>query len=139
MKGSVKISSVFCVILTGTLLLLFQTQNNKGEDSSSDPLYIATTSNHIQTLATLETPENMAEWEQASTVSEQEMKDFKHKNIDNKENLMFIKTHKCGTSTLVNTFYLYGVRHRSNFVFQTIHGTTDAVHQLELDPGYTAR
>ena len=33
-----------------------------------------------------------------------------------KQNLMFIKTHKCGTSTLVNTFYLYGVRRRLNFV-----------------------
>ena len=35
-----------------------------------------------------------------------------------KKNLMFIKTHKCGTSTLVNVFYLYGVRHRSNFALQ---------------------
>ena len=34
------------------------------------------------------------------------------------KNLMFVKTHKCGTSTLVNAFYLYGVRRRLNFVIQ---------------------
>ena len=33
-----------------------------------------------------------------------------------KKNLMFIKTHKCGTSTLVDTFYLFGVRRKLNFV-----------------------
>ena len=44
-----------------------------------------------------------------------------------KTNLMFIKTHKCGTSTLVNPFYLKGVRHRLNFV---IHNTIS--HNLKL-------
>ncbi|XP_063683618.1 galactosylceramide sulfotransferase-like isoform X2 [Bolinopsis microptera] len=33
-----------------------------------------------------------------------------------KKNLMFIKTHKCGTSTIVDVFYLRGVRRRLNFV-----------------------
>lgn len=33
-----------------------------------------------------------------------------------RKNLMFIKTHKCGTSTLVDMFYLFGVRRRWNFV-----------------------
>ena len=32
------------------------------------------------------------------------------------ENIFFLKTHKCGTSTLVNALYLYGVRRRLNFV-----------------------
>ena len=34
-----------------------------------------------------------------------------------KENsFLFLKTHKCGTSTLVNMFYLFGIRRRLNFV-----------------------
>ena len=35
-----------------------------------------------------------------------------------KKNLMFIRTHKCGTSTLVNIFYLFGVRRRLSFVMK---------------------
>ncbi|XP_063688821.1 galactosylceramide sulfotransferase-like [Bolinopsis microptera] len=35
--------------------------------------------------------------------------------ISIKKNLMFIRTHKCGTSTLVDVFYLRGVRKRLNF------------------------
>ena len=36
-----------------------------------------------------------------------------------KENsFLFLKTHKCGTSTLVNMFYLFGIRRRLNFVTQ---------------------
>ena len=34
----------------------------------------------------------------------------------NKTNILFVKTHKCGTSTLVNMFYLYGIRRKLNFV-----------------------
>ena len=34
------------------------------------------------------------------------------------KNFLFIKTHKCGTSTLVNMFYLFGIRRRLNFVTQ---------------------
>ena len=34
-----------------------------------------------------------------------------------KENsFLFLKTHKCGTSTLVNMLYLFGIRRRLNFV-----------------------
>ena len=36
-----------------------------------------------------------------------------------KKNLMFIRTHKCGTSTLVNVFYLFGIRRRLNFVMNS--------------------
>ena len=43
-----------------------------------------------------------------------------------KKNLMFIKTHKCGTSTLVDVFYLFGVRRKLNFVM------FPSSHQLEL-------
>ena len=35
-----------------------------------------------------------------------------------KYNLMFLKTHKTGTSTLVNVFYLYGIRRKLNFVLK---------------------
>ena len=34
------------------------------------------------------------------------------------KNFLFIKTHKCGTSTLVNMFYLFGIRRKLNFVTQ---------------------
>ena len=43
-----------------------------------------------------------------------------------KKNLMFLKTHKCGTSSLVNIFYLRGVRKKLNFVVQPDQ------HQLHL-------
>ena len=43
---------------------------------------------------------------------------IKRSSACRKRNLMFAKTHKCGTSTLVNTFYLVGVRRRLNFVVQ---------------------
>ena len=43
-----------------------------------------------------------------------------------KKNLMFLKTHKCGTSSLVNIFYLRGVRKKLNFVVQPDQ------HQLQL-------
>ena len=32
------------------------------------------------------------------------------------KNFLFLKTHKCGTSTLVNMLYLFGIRRRLNFV-----------------------
>ena len=44
--------------------------------------------------------------------------------FQNKSNLLFVKTHKCGTTTLVNMFYLYGIRRKLNFVM------TPYVHQL---------
>ena len=47
----------------------------------------------------------------------QEIK-MEHSSGCGKRNLMFAKTHKCGTSTLVNTFYLVGVRRRLNFIIQ---------------------
>ena len=43
-----------------------------------------------------------------------EKNDSKQRSL--KKNLMFVKTHKCGTSTLVDVFYLLGVRRRLNFV-----------------------
>ena len=49
----------------------------------------------------------------------QELKCFT--DFSEKKNLMFLKTHKCGTSTLVNMFYLFGLRRRLNFVLQSPH------------------
>ena len=37
------------------------------------------------------------------------------KDNNNRTNFMFVKTHKCGISTLVNVFYLYGARNKLNF------------------------
>ena len=47
------------------------------------------------------------------------------------KNLMFIKTHKTGSSTLSTTFYLYGIRNRLNFVlkpFKNILGSVSTNH-----------
>ena len=56
----------------------------------------------------------------SSTESEQQ--NFLHSDhpvsVSQKKNLMFLKTHKCGTSSLVNVFYLRGVRKKLNFVIQ---------------------
>ena len=46
-----------------------------------------------------------------------------------KDNFMFIKTHKCGTSSLVNVFYLLGVRRKLNFVIQR----GDRSHNIQLE------
>lgn len=32
------------------------------------------------------------------------------------DNLLFLKTHKCGTSSIVNLFYVYGMKRKLNFV-----------------------
>ena len=37
-------------------------------------------------------------------------------NIQTKSRVMFLKTHKTATSTLINMYYLYGIRRRLNFV-----------------------
>ena len=48
------------------------------------------------------------------------------KDNNNRTNFMFVKTHKCGTSTLVNVFYLYGARNKLNFVLNPY------THQINL-------
>ncbi|XP_063689082.1 galactosylceramide sulfotransferase-like [Bolinopsis microptera] len=59
--------------------------------------------------------------------------------ISIKNNLMFIKTHKCGTSTVTDVFYLRGVRKRLNFVlvpYKTdINTVVDYRHLLPPRPG----
>ena len=54
--------------------------------------------------------------------TESEHQNFLHSDhpvsVSQKKNLMFLKTHKCGTSSLVNVFYLRGVRKKLNFVIQ---------------------
>lgn len=54
--------------------------------------------------------------------TESEHQNFLHsdqpESVSQKKNLMFLKTHKCGTSSLVNVFYLRGVRKKLNFVIQ---------------------
>ena len=71
---------------------------------------------------------------QKQVVSSQESESDQYKDshhvkthfVSIKKNLMFLKTHKCGTSSLVNIFYLRGVRKKLNFVVQPDQ------HQLQL-------
>ena len=35
-----------------------------------------------------------------------------------KTNILFLKTHKCGTSSMVNLFFLFGIRRKLNFVVE---------------------
>ena len=55
--------------------------------------------------------------------------------VTRKENFMFIKTYKCGTSSLVNVFYLLGVRRRLNFVIQR----GGRAHTLDLEEAKKTR
>ena len=59
------------------------------------------------------------------TTKDEETKMSSDSLYQNKSNLFFVKTHKCGTSTMVNIFYLYGIQRKLNFVL------TPYWHQLK--------
>jgi len=59
------------------------------------------------------------------TTKDEETKMTSENLYQNKSNLFFVKTHKCGTSTMVNIFYLYGIQRKLNFVI------TPYVHALK--------
>ena len=50
-----------------------------------------------------------------------------------RKNLVFIKSHKCGTSTIVSILYLAGVRRRANFLVEYLESTAKGEHKLKWE------
>ena len=126
---------VYIMLVTSVVFLMFELANDKGKSArisekvsnlvSLPIINISVTSEAVVS----DTSDNVI-----STVSDSDQQ-FQSKDRSSsshseqiliKKNLMFIKTHKCGTSTLVDVFYLRGVRKRLNFV------TYPYQHQLDL-------
>ena len=116
---------VYVILVTCLVFLFFQLANDKGGGAGNferfhGGLKMSVYSNKNETLhstksgAFFVTSLKSDEVGQISPV------------IPVKKNLMFVKTHKCGTSTLVDVFYLRGVRHRLNFVMHPF------THQLNV-------
>ena len=107
----------FIVFLSITLYLIpnMDQTSSTSIDSETEILQLEQSSND----------QDQAEFSGRQTARNgQYLSDFSHEI--SKKNLMFIKTHKCGTSTLVDVFYLFGVRRKLNFVM------FPSSHQLEL-------
>ena len=122
---------VYIILVTSLVFLMFELANDKGKRAgisnlvSSPIVNISVTSEAVVS----DTSENVI-----STLSDSDQQ-FESKDRSSsghseqiliKKNLMFIKTHKCGTSTLVDVFYLQGVRKRLNFVMYPYQ------HQIDL-------
>ena len=122
---------VYIILVTSLVFLMFELANDKGKRAgisnlvSSPIVNISVTSEAVVS----DTSENVI-----STLSDSDQQ-FESKDRPSsshseqiliKKNLMFIKTHKCGTSTLVDVFYLQGVRKRLNFVMYPYQ------HQIDL-------
>ena len=125
---------VYIILVTCLVFLMFELANEKGKrlgisDTGSylvsSPIInisvsedvISDTSENV--ISTLRDSDQQFQSKDRSSSSHSEQ-------ILTKKNLMFIKTHKCGTSTLVDVFYLQGVRKRLNFVMYPYQ------HQLDL-------
>ena len=126
---------VYIILVTSLVFLMFELANDKGKRAgisetvsnlvSSPIINISVTSEAVisdtseNVISTLSDSDQQFESKDRSSSSHSEQ-------ILIKNNLMFIKTHKCGTSTLVDVFYLRGVRKRLNFVMYPYQ------HQLDL-------
>ena len=114
---------VYVILLTCLVFLFFQLANNNGNEKGkflgSQKLSYYSDQNENSHLTDTGAATR-------TTFKLSEIKGDEVRQIEVKRNLMFIKTHKCGTSTLVDVFYLKGVRDRLNFV---MHPYT---HQLNI-------
>ena len=122
---------VYIILVTSLVFLMFELANDKGKRAgisnlvSSPIVNISVTSEAVvsdtseNVISTLSDSDQQFESKDRSSSSHSEQ-------ILIKKNLMFIKTHKCGTSTLVDVFYLRGVRKRLNFVMYPYQ------HQIDL-------
>lgn len=128
MNGSKKGLVLLCVLMTGTLLFLFQSQQASDSPISSISAPLIERSNQPE-----ETTRNLSSQQE---MKEQEDNKTEIEKRERKENFVFVKTHKCGTSTLVSMFYLYGVRRRSNFVLQR-NSKNEGIHELDFSSANT--
>ena len=123
-RTAVKQAIFLIIFLLFLFQLLFQTttEGKKGEntrkpiDSKSSPESIKMS---VSEGEVSDPPHNaISTWTTKNSTMQLNLKegdnDSKQRSL--KKNFMFVKTHKCGTSTLVDVFYLLGVRRRLNFV-----------------------
>ena len=117
---------MYIILITCVVFLMFELANEKGKRAGISETVSNLVSSPIVNISVSEavvsdTSENVISTLILSDSDQQfESKDrpssSHSEQILIKMNLMFIKTHKCGTSTLVDVFYLRGVRKKFNFV-----------------------
>ena len=131
------VKSFLILVLTTTLILVFTAMQPDARNNfvmETNPRDIVTGEPVARdSVEPLEDSEHVDNNQEDSNQEDRSQEDSNHdidKSLDivHKTNLMFIKTHKCGTSTLVNPFYLKGVRERLNYVIHT-----GGKHQLNLN------
>ena len=125
---------MYIILITCVVFLMFELANEKGKrlgisDTGSYLVSSPIINISVSEDVILDTSENVIS---TLTDSYQQFQSIDKPSSSHSEqilikmNLMFIKTHKCGTSTLVDVFYLRGVRKRLNFV------TYPYQHQIDL-------
>ena len=125
---------MYIILITCVVFLMFELANEKGKRAGISETVSNLVSSPIINISVSEAVVSDTSENVISTLSDSDQQ-FQSKDrsssshseqILTKKNLMFIKTHKCGTSTLVDVFYLRGVRKRLNFVMYPYQ------HQLDL-------
>ena len=125
---------MYIILITCVVFLMFELANEKGKRAGISETVSNLVSSPIINISVSEAVVSDTSENVISTLSDSDQQ-FESKDkpssshseqILTKKNLMFIKTHKCGTSTLVDVFYLRGVRKRLNFVMYPYQ------HQLDL-------
>ena len=125
---------MYIILITCVVFLMFELANEKGKRVGISETVSNLVSSPIINISVSEAVVSDTSENVISTLSDSDQQ-FESKDrsssshseqILTKKNLMFIKTHKCGTSTLVDVFYLQGVRKRLNFVMYPYQ------HQLDL-------
>ena len=125
---------VYIILVTSLVFLMFELANDKGKRAGISETVSNLVSSPIINISVSEAVVSDTSENAIATLTDSdqqfELKDKPSSSNSEqmliKMNLMFIKTHKCGTSTLVDVFYLQGVRKRLNFVMYPYQ------HQLDL-------
>ena len=115
---------VYIILVTCVVFLMFELANDKGKRAEISDAGSYLVSSPIVNISVSEAVVSDTSENVISTLTDSDQQ-FESKDKPSsshseqmliKMNLMFIKTHKCGTSTLVDVFYLRGVRKKLNFV-----------------------
>ena len=129
MSNSKLTYAVYIILITCLVFILFLVANDK--DNWRGERFDGEVFNFINSSKKIDEPDSESMVSDPShimiststAITSTKQLDLKEDKKDSeqlilKKNLMFVKTHKCGTSTLVDVFYLWGVRRRLNFVLQ---------------------
>ena len=124
----------FCPILILAALISFYIWNLTAmEDESQDLSELQMITNFKQTILEYSASDEHIFQNDVEIAKEGDDKEEERSAViiapitPRKKKLMFFKTHKCGTSSLVNSLYLYGIRRNLNFVL------TPYEHQLFIN------